>query len=142
MTNIRKIVKNLIKQYGTNDPFELADALGIWVYVINLGKIKGHYLHHENKKVFFINESLSKTEMLFCIAHELGHAVLHTTNNIYFNSSNTFFNHSKHEIEADRFAAELLISDDLLNDYEGFCIETIADCEDIDRKYINLKFNL
>ena len=80
--------------------------------------------------------------MLFCIAHELGHAVLHTTNNIYFNSSNTFFNHSKHEIEADRFAAELLISDDLLNDYEGFCIETIADCEDIDRKYINLKFNL
>jgi len=99
-------------------------------------------VYSKKKKVFFINENLSEKEILFCIAHELGHAIMHTKSNIYFNNSNTFFNQNKHEIEADMFAAELLINDNLLNEYENFCLEVVANCEGIDYKYLKLKFDL
>lgn len=139
--HIRKLVKKMIKKYGTNNPFEIAHALGIWVYVLPLGNVRGNYVYMKRKKVFFINENLSEKEILFCIAHELGHAIMHTKNNVYFNNSNTFFNQSKHEIEADTFAAELLIDDNLLYEYDGFCLEVISNCEGIDFKYLKLKFN-
>lgn len=139
---IKNLVQKLIKKYGTNNPFEIADALGIWIYVVPLGNTKGNYVYNKRKKVFFINERLSEKEILFCIAHELGHALMHTKSNLYFNNSNTFFNQNRHEIEADTFAAELLISDDLLNEYEDFCLEVIADCEGIDYRYLKLKFGL
>lgn len=142
MTDIKQTVKKLIKKYNTNNPFEIASALDIWVYVEPLGNIKGNYVYNKRKKAFFINENLSEKEMLFCIAHELGHAILHTKSNVYFNNSNTFFNQGKHEVEADTFAAELLINDDILNSYEGFCLEVIANCENIDLRYLNLKFDI
>jgi len=141
MMDIKKLVKKLMRKYKTSNPFELADALGIWVYIIDLGTTNGHYMYAKRKKVFFINQILSEKEMLFCIAHELGHALLHTKSNVYFNNANTFFNQPKHEIEADTFAAELMISDNLLNNYEGFSIETIAQCEGFDSKYLKYKFN-
>lgn len=139
---IKNLVQKLIKKYGTNNPFEIADALGIWIYVVPLGNTKGNYVYNKRKKAFFINESLSEKEILFCVAHELGHALMHTKSNVYFNNSNTFFNQSRHEIEADTFAAELLVNDNLLNDYEDFCLEVIANCEGIDYKYLKLKFDL
>lgn len=142
MADIKQTVKKLIKKYNTNNPFEIANALDIWVYVEPLGNIKGNYVYNKRKKAFFINENLSEKEMLFCIAHELGHAILHTKSNVYFNNSNTFFNQGKHEVEADTFAAELLINDDILNSYEGFCLEVIANCENIDLRYLKLKFDI
>ena len=42
-------------------------------------------------------------------AHELGHAVLHTHANTPFLRKNTFFSVDKLEIEANTFAALLLI---------------------------------
>lgn len=137
---IKKIVKKLVKKYKTRDPFEIADRLGIWIYVMDLGNAKGHYIYAKRKKVIFINESLPDSEILFCVAHELGHALLHAKSNVYFNSANTFFNQSKHEIEADMFAAELCIDDCILNNYEGCTISTISACENIDIRYLKYKF--
>ena len=37
MKNIKKEVKRIIKKYGTNNPFELCERLGIWVYILPLG---------------------------------------------------------------------------------------------------------
>ena len=71
--------------------------MGIWVYILPLGKTHGHYTYAKRKKVFFINEDLSEIEKNFCCAHELGHALLHTKSNVYFNSSNTFFVQNKFE---------------------------------------------
>lgn len=141
MREIKRTVNKLIEKYKTNDPFELASALGIWVYKVPLGKLKGNYVYNKRMKVFFINENLSYSDTMFCVAHELGHAVMHTRSNVYFNNSNTFFNQGKHEIEADTFAAELLIKDSLIQDYEGFCLEIVSNCENIDLKYLKLKFN-
>jgi Zn-dependent peptidase ImmA (M78 family) len=139
--DIKNKVKTLTKKYGSNDPVEICEKLGIWVYILPLGNVTGHYTYMKRKKVFFINENLDILQQCFCIAHELGHAVLHTKSNVYFNNSKTFFVQAKLENEADKFAAELLISDDFLLDYEGVPIEIVSKSSGIDVKYLRLKFN-
>ena len=140
---IEKKVKSLKEKYKTNNPFELCDYLNVKVLFEDLGEnINGFFQSAPKNKIIHINSRLDKNSQLLTCAHELGHAIFHCDLNVLFLERNTFFSKNKFENEADKFAAELLISNNLLNDYEGFCIETIADCEDIDRKYINLKFNL
>lgn len=138
---IKDKVKIIKRKYGTNDPFELCEMLGIWVYILPLGNVDGHYTYMKRKKVFFINENLSTIEQKFCCAHELGHALLHTKSNVYFNNSKTFFVQAKFESQANEFAAELLIEDDLLKKYEGYNLDVISKCTGINVKYLELKFN-
>ncbi|MFQ8777280.1 MAG: ImmA/IrrE family metallo-endopeptidase [Roseburia sp.] len=53
------------------------------------------------------------------MAHELGHAILHRKENCYFiRNKNTVTLNSKNEIEANKFAMELLISDEVLLEYQ------------------------
>ena len=138
---IKEKVNELKKKYGTNDPFVLWERLGIWVYIVPLGNVEGHYTYTKRKKVFFINENLNEVQREFCCAHELGHAIMHTKSNVYFNNSKTYFIQSKFENQANLFAAELLLDDDLLENYQGYNLETISNCTGIDIKYLKLKFN-
>lgn len=139
MRNIKEVVQKLKDKYNTNDPYKICDELDIWVYKEPLGKIKGHYTKYEGVKVFFINDNLNHVESKFCCAHELGHAILHPDSNKYFNMAYTYFIHEKAEIEADKFAAELLIDDELIEEYKGYSIETISNATGIDSKYLELK---
>ncbi|WP_369436210.1 hypothetical protein [Lysinibacillus fusiformis] len=41
--NIKKIIGQLVKKYGTSDPFKLAELLGIVVVFEPLGGIFGYY---------------------------------------------------------------------------------------------------
>lgn len=111
MVETSKLVNDLINEYGTNDPFILADKLGIWVYKCPLGKINGHYIYAKRKKVFFINEDLTFIGSVITCAHELGHALLHSKASAYFSYKNNFENISLIEIECNRFAAQLLIKE-------------------------------
>lgn len=96
---------------------------------------------HKKKKVFFINENLNEVQRKFCCAHELAHAILHTKSNVYFNNSKTHFIQNKFKNQANSFAAELLLDDNLLENYQGYNLETISSCTGIDIKYLKLKFN-
>ena len=49
---IKEKVNELRKKYGTNDPFVLCERLGIWVYIVPLGKIEGHYTYKKEKRYF------------------------------------------------------------------------------------------
>ena len=84
---IKEKVNELKRKYETNDPFVLCERLGIWVYIVPLGNVEGHYTYTKRKKVFFINENLNELQRKFCCAHELGHAILHAKSNVYFNNS-------------------------------------------------------
>ncbi|MFL0197348.1 ImmA/IrrE family metallo-endopeptidase [Clostridium sp. WILCCON 0269] len=52
----------------------------------------------------------------------------------------TLFLTSKLEKEANLFAAEYLIPDDILNEYEGFSLDEIARSENILPELLKLKF--
>ena len=65
----------------------------------------------------WINENLEGNEKLFVMAHELGHAILHPRENCYFIKHKTLFLNSRKEQEANTFAINLLVPDDLITEY-------------------------
>lgn len=108
-------VNFLVKKYKTRDPLELIDALGIKIQYIDApNRLLGVYqIILRNRFIFIANNigSLKKT----VLAHELGHDQLHREyciqgaafhENAIFNPTNTY------EIEANVFAAHLLIADE------------------------------
>jgi len=140
---INKKVNYLKKKFNTNNPFELCECLGIKVFFEDLGKnTNGFFQAAPRNKIIHINSRLSDIDKFFTCAHELGHAIFHYKSNVLFLEKNTLLSTSKYEIEADTFAAELLIDDNLLNRYEDFCLEVVANCEGINYKYLKYKFDL
>lgn len=137
---IPDLVNNLIKKYKTNNPMELCDYLGIKVIYEDLGSIHGFYQYAPKNKIIHLNVKLNETDMLFTCAHELGHAILHSNLNILFLENKTAQVKGKYEIQADQFAAELLIDNSMILNYEGLSINTIAKCENIDVKFLKHKF--
>lgn len=63
-----------------------------------------------------MDTSLAEEEARFVCAHELGHAMLHQGYNRIFMDSATLFVTNRFEIEANRFAADLLLPDDELRE--------------------------
>ena len=48
----------------------------------DLGNLKGYYKHPRGRKVIAINFLLSKFAQTIVIAHELGHAILHSSSTV------------------------------------------------------------
>ncbi|WJE51144.1 ImmA/IrrE family metallo-endopeptidase [Bacillus cereus] len=113
---IRDLVKQLCKKYNTNNPYELADYLKIHVLNWDLHEeINGFYKYEKRNRFIVINSNLSSSMQKTVCAHELGHAILHTHANTPFLRKNTFFSVDKLEIEANTFAALLLIDKKTIN---------------------------
>ena len=111
MGSIREKVDDLIKKYGTNDPFKIAEFMGIEIIYENLGKSFGYFSKICRIPIIHINESISYEKQLFTIAHELGHAILHPNENTAFLKSNTYYSTEKIEVEANIFAIDLLFKE-------------------------------
>lgn len=77
--------------------------------------------------------------MRLVMAHELGHAILHRKENCYFIRNKTLLLNSKKEIEANKFAMELLLPDSFLDEYREFTIEQISRMTGYDQKLIQLR---
>ena len=117
--NIKLRVKNLEKKYGTRDPYKLCKRLKINIIYMDLGEIKGIYKKVVTNKFIVINENLDKFCQKVVLAHELGHAILHHSKEIQALKDYDLFPRytNQIEIEANTFAAELLI-DDTFDNYE------------------------
>ena len=144
--NIRLRVKNLINKYNTSDPFILCKKLGIIVVSCDLGNLKGYYKHSYGKKVIVINSIFSAFKQKIILAHELGHAVLHSSSTVALMHNHILQYGNAIENEANKFAAELLMNGyntDNIEYCDYFCDEISTD-ED-DRKLLNqlreLKFS-
>ena len=116
--NIKLRVKNLEKKYGTRDPYKLCKRLKINIIYMDLGEIKGIYKKVVTNKFIVINENLDKFCQKVVLAHELGHAILHHSKEIQtLKDYDLFLRYTNQiEIEANTFAAELLIDDTFDND--------------------------
>lgn len=95
----------------------------------------------KNHRYIFINQSLPEHGQRLVMAHELGHALLHRKENCYFIRNKTLLLNSKKEIEANKFAMELLLPDSFLAEYRDFTIDQISRMTGYHQKLLELKLS-
>jgi len=124
---IIEVVENLEKKYGTRDPYELCECLGIKIRYIDLNrKLKGFFFYQSRIPNIVIDSNVSKTLEPILVAHELGHAVLHKDIAMMhgFQEMEVFDSTAHTENEANLFAAEIYLDDkevlDRLRHYSFF----------------------
>ena len=122
---IKNIVRIYTTKYNTRNPFKLAEFLGIEVQLGSPG-CAGCYMFLKNHRYIFLDQNLEEMELLQVMAHELGHAILHKKQNCYFIRNKTLLLTSKTEQEANLFAAELLIDDDIILEYPEYTNSQLA----------------
>lgn len=139
--DIPDLVIKLVKKYGTNDPEEMADCLNVTIMRMPMGNnIAGYYKYIKRRKYIFINTNIQDyAYKRVILAHELGHSIMHRTQNCTFMNGYTLLLTSKIERQANLFAAYLLICDDLLLEYEEFTREQFCDCTGYPEELINLR---
>ena len=137
--DIKKKVSSLQKKYKTNNPFDVIRAKNILLLYEELGLIKGYYNLVLRQKQIHINCNLSRHEQHFTCAHELGHALLHPNANTPFLRSKTYMSIEKLEIEANTFAAELLIPDSLIYENPGMTKNQLARLAGYNEKIMDFK---
>lgn len=124
--NIGLRVNNLVKRHQTRNPFKIAEDLGIHIKYNPYKNTKGYFIKVCTNKFIVINSNLDEFSQLVVAAHELGHAILHSSQKnaltyqkgVYVIEEYTLFpTNSIYENQANKFAAELLIHDD-------FCWDT------------------
>lgn len=138
---IKRLINYYIKITGTRDPAEIASSIGIKIAILPLGNIAGNYQLINRKRWILINEDIPPDSAFFkiVIAHELGHAIFHRKENCAFIKNRTLLLTSGIEREANIFAAHLLISDDMLQEYAGFTEEQFCQCTGYPMELIKLR---
>lgn len=121
---LKRLAESLVEKYHTRDPFQIANALGYIVLRVPLKGIRGYYRHMKRRTIIYIDSNLEQWEENFVCAHEIGHALLHRGCNRIFMDTNTYFKVDQYELEADRFALNLLYSDDEVACF--FCLPVSA----------------
>lgn len=137
--DIKSVVSYYVKKFGTRSPFEIADALKIEYILGPMGGYSGCYMYLKRHRCIFINSDLPEQDIKMVMAHELGHAILHRTENCYFIRNKTFLSIAKIEKEANTFAAELLIPDSVIMDNPGYTKNQIARLTGYNEKLIEFK---
>lgn len=125
--DIKRIAEKLMRKYDTNNPFKLADELGIIVKYDDLGNTWGYFITYKRIKIIHINKNIEEWLQRYTCAHELGHSILHKGVPTPFLKKHTLFSIEKIERQANTFAVELLMPDEIISKYDGYTIHNIAD---------------
>lgn len=125
--NQKRIVESLVRKFGSRNPFKIAEELGIIIIRTPLTGIRGFYQYIKRCRIIYLDSGLDEYTERFVCAHELGHAILHRNHNRIFLDTCTSLTSSRYELEADRFAVDLLYDDDDLREYLEHPIQAAAD---------------
>ena len=145
MESIEHKTRRLIRYYermtGSRDPVTIANHAGIRIAIVPLGEISGNYMLIKRKRWIFVNDSIPEDSPMFkvIVAHELGHALLHRKENCAFIKNKTLLSCSGIEREANRFAATLLITEELLEEYQNCTESQFCECTGYPKELIELR---
>lgn len=115
--NIKREASRMKAKYQTSDPFEVCETLKIHLLRYPMGQnadsCKGFFIINARKKLIAINSDLPEHIQRIICAHELGHAMLHTSAAMCtFHDFAMFDETSRQEYEANVFASEFLLTDE------------------------------
>lgn len=139
--DIKKMANKLARQHHSRDPFEIIKGLNVILVFVPLVGVKGFYQYFQRNNLIYIDDSLPYHEKVFVCAHELGHMLLHKKQNAIFMDTYTGFNTQKYEIEANTFAVELLISDEIISENQEYTTGQLSRMLGYSENLINLKLN-
>lgn len=128
---VDNLIVGLVELYGTRNIYELYQQLDIQVIKLNkdhifLRKSEGMYQrNYYGHEVVFIKQDLEFQYEKFILAHELGHALLHTEI-VQAAYDKNLVNKGRLEKQADYFALKLLEIEVDTVEYEGCTIEQIS----------------
>lgn len=137
--DIPQIVRDLVRKCETRNPFRILEQLGVLLVFYPLDNVNGFYQYFQRNNMIYIDERLSDTEMLLVCAHELGHMLMHKKSNAVFLDSRAYLNTCKYELEANRFAVNLLITDDSIGDHLDYTTEQLSRLLGYNKKLIELR---
>lgn len=92
-------------------------------------------------KQIHINQSLDEKDAEFTCAHELGHAILHPNASTPFLRSKTFLSVDKLEIEANTFAVNLLIPNEIIIENATFTTNQLSRLLGYEEEIIKLRLS-
>lgn len=113
MDKIKQTALNIITKFQTNDPLKIIECLNIIIVYDDLGNSLDGFLQQVDKH-FIIHVNTRKPPCPSVIAHELGHYFLHQSINHFKVGKSSLFFPLEIEQEANQFASELLLTDDML----------------------------
>lgn len=124
--DIKKKANSIARQHRSRNPFEIIKGLNVILLFVPLKGVRGFYQYFQRNNIIYIDDSLPLHEQAFVCAHELGHMFLHKKANMIFMDTYTGFNTDKFENEANKFAMELLVSDNFFIENQGYTTGQIA----------------
>ena len=137
---IKEIVKRLKMIYsGLSLEDILLERNIVSFYLGNDDLTKGVYKRVNGIQIICINPNLCDFERRMVLAHELGHSILHPDVDFSDIKKIDEVTLAKYEFEADTFAAEFLLDDDLLSKYHDCSIDDIASNEGVCEKFVLIK---
>lgn len=144
MMDEHNIVQGLFKQYKTHSPYELISRMGIILRREELGSILGYYYKAYRIKHIVLNSNLEymSPREKYVLSHELGHSVMHPNANTPFLRANTYLSVDRMEIQANKFAMEVLISDADIQEYaieQQYTIDMLSRMWGYEKELIELR---
>lgn len=136
----KKIAVKLMNKYNTNNPFLLAEHVGILVnYEKLLPNTLGYFSNKFRIKIIHINNSINYELSKFVCAHELGHAIMHPHVNTPFLINNTFLSIDRIEREANIFGVEIIIPDSEIKNIGSCTVKNLSRIYSVPEDVVRLK---
>lgn len=136
---IKQKANSLARKYNSRNPLEIIKNLNVILVYYPLKDVRGFYQFFQRNNIIYIDDNLPENEQIIVCAHELGHMLLHKNSNALFMDTRTHFVTTKYENEANTFAAELLIPDDIILENPNMTKSQIAHLVGYDEKIMNFK---
>ena len=135
-------VERLIAKHKTRDPKEILEDRGVYVKPFKENtRLLGMFKRILDDKFVFYNTKINDYNLRMVLAHELGHEFYHGHES--FCGNELFGVINSKEVEANIFAAHLLINDNSIKEYItlGYNIQQMASLECVDKNLLIIKLN-
>ena len=123
---IKEKADSLSRKHQSRNPFEVIKGMNVILVFASLTGVRGFYQYFQRNNIIYIDENLPYHEKMFVCAHELGHMLLHKKANAVFMDSRTLLNTSQYEKEANVFAMNFLIGEDMLYEHREFTVDQLS----------------
>ena len=122
-----RLAKQIKKTFEPNiDIYQLIKHYGIILLEVDSKDFIAGYRYIKRNKVIQVNQNLDDNLKRCVLWHEVGHALMHRTVNCYYMANRTRLRTMQYEVEAEQFAAAMLLPENIEEEMENKTIQEIA----------------